>query len=134
MAFGAIDNEILIDNVGMLLLINYHKRLARSKMNESLLLLIIHSCTAEMELMSRIENPTKEITEPMAKRGSLLLSSCICYFEVLRENELLWNIEDNTSNSIVESLLNICKYCKLRSSRFRFRHPQSLRRRRELRI
>lgn len=90
---------------------NYNKRLARSKLNETHFMLMINACTNEMEAVSKSENPTKEIAEAMAKRASLLLSSCICYFELLRDNELLWNIEDDFANKLVEALLNICKYC-----------------------
>lgn len=112
MPFGAIENEIVIDGVGMLLLVNYHSRLAKSKQNETYFMMVVDAAAAEMDFIAKAENLSKDVAAPIARKANLLMSSCICFFELMKENELIWNMDDTASNHIVETLLSISKNCR----------------------
>ena len=48
MAFGAIDTEVTIDGMGMLLLMNYYRRLPKSKQNDTNFSMVVDATAAEM--------------------------------------------------------------------------------------
>ena len=98
----------------MLLLINYHRRLAKSKQTETYFAMIVNAASQEMDFIVKAENLSNDVAGPLARKACLLLSSCLCFFELMKENELLWNMEDSISKSIVNSLLTISKNCNLK--------------------
>ena len=108
-AFGAIEGEVLVDNVGMLLLMNYNKKLAPSKLNDVMFIEIIRCTQEEMLTVTKGDATTNEIAAIQYKRATLLLSSCICMFEIL--SPVLSGFEDEVNQKIADSLLHICKEC-----------------------
>jgi hypothetical protein len=110
-AFGAVEGEVIVDGVGMLLLMNYNKRLAKSRLNEVFFLHILQATDAQIKASLEPEAFAKEQILGQVRKVSLLISTSICMFEVLRENYLLSGLEEDISQSLSDALLNICKEC-----------------------
>lgn len=113
MAFGAVENEVIVDGVGMTLLVNYNRRLAKSKMDENLYIDIIKMTSVEIKNVAKAENFTKESAMQLARKAQVLLCATITMHETLKENELLWNIDDSLGDQITDSLMGVVQDCKI---------------------
>ena len=103
---------MLIGTVGMSLLVNYNRRLPKSKLNEELYLDIIRTTSLELKNTIKADNLSKENLQVMLRKAHLLLCAAITIHETMKENELLWNSEESTLIQITDSLLSIIKDCK----------------------
>lgn len=104
---------MLIGTVGMSLLVNYNRRLPKSKLNEDLYLDIIRTTSLELKNTIKADSLSKENLQVMLRKAHLLLCATITIHETMKENELLWNSEESTLIQITNSLLSIIKDCKL---------------------
>ena len=103
--------------VGMSLLVNYNRRLPKSKLNEDLYLEIIRCTALELKNITKAETLGKDAQQAMLRKALLLLCSTVAIHETLKENELLWNSEESTLVHITDSLLAIIRDCNLTSRR-----------------
>lgn len=108
--FGLIEDEVVVDDVGLTLLVNFHKNLARSKIKQGLQSSIILSTLAEFKsLPAQITD--QNTLKKYISRLQLHLSACICSYEILSKNEISWMIEAKDAQFFTESTGTIITEC-----------------------
>lgn len=112
-AFGSLEYEYLIGNVGLMLVINYNRRLPKSRLTDSFFLEVVRQTRIEMNIVATADTLAKDQNSTTGRKAQLLLSATITVFELMKDSDLIWSIEDDSTSQTCESMLNIVKDCNL---------------------
>ena len=96
-----------------MLLVNYNRRLPKSRLTDAFFLEVVRQTQAEMHVIATSESLAKDQSSTTGRKAQLLLGATITVFEMMKDQDMIWSIEDDSTSKTCESLLSIVKDCRL---------------------